>query len=202
MTLLARCPHRLYVPTISIKIYTYLFTTSFHTSLTPIKQPPETIEGNTCSSASVPEGPQTTHQGVQGGGALPTSDSPSMHSSPSKEVQGVQGGGAVPVSDSPSPTDTPSENHKAESTESSEEIPVANGKDEGEPDRGSSSSSGSGSSSGSSLNISSNSAPRKPSFDRASTASLSSFGDLADIYHKGEKAIEKRDYIVMEISIT
>lgn len=46
-----------------------------------------------------------------------------------------------------------------------------------------------------------NSAPRRHSLtlDRSTTSSLSSFGGLADIYHKGEKAIEKRDYIVMEI---
>lgn len=44
----------------------------------------------------------------------------------------------------------------------------------------------------------SSSASSSPAIPRSSV-SLNSFGDLADIYHKGEKAIEKRDYIVMEI---
>ena len=61
------------------------------------------------------------------------------------------------------------------------------------------SSSSSSSSSSSFLLSPESKAAKKSNFDRASTASLSSFGDLADIYHKGEKAIEKRDYIVMEL---
>lgn len=95
-------------------------------------------------------------------------------------------------------------NGKVENQPETTESTTQSSKDETEADRASSSSSSSSSSNGSNLSLHFSSAnnspvPRRASFDRTSTTSLTSFGDLADIYHRGDKAIERRDYIVMEI---